>query len=141
MGRPKAGLVTQRLNREVLIYDPRSRRAFCLNPTAALVWERCDGTRTVAEIVAETELDDASVRGALLQLEDENLLESRSSSRLSRRSLLAAASTPFLTALALPRASSASCTPDKGQCGQPGDCNGLECNENCGICFPVGGCL
>jgi hypothetical protein len=38
---------------EVVLFDVTSYQAFTLNPPAVAVWTRCDGTRTVAEIVAE----------------------------------------------------------------------------------------
>jgi hypothetical protein len=37
---------------EVLLYHPRQTAAVYLNPTAAVVWGLCDGSRTVADIVA-----------------------------------------------------------------------------------------
>lgn len=35
-----------------LLYDPDSGRVAVLNPTAASVWEKLDGRRTVAEVTA-----------------------------------------------------------------------------------------
>ena len=32
------------------VYDVDGQKAHCLNRTAAFVWQRCDGTRTVAQI-------------------------------------------------------------------------------------------
>lgn len=46
----KANIVVQNLENEVLIYDLTINKAFCLNQTAALVYQLCDGKRTVAEI-------------------------------------------------------------------------------------------
>lgn len=43
-------LVVQELNGEVLIYDLKENKAFCLNETSALVWRACDGNHTVDEI-------------------------------------------------------------------------------------------
>lgn len=40
------------IDNEVLLYHPRQTAAVYLNPTAAVVWGLCDGTRSVAEIVA-----------------------------------------------------------------------------------------
>ncbi|MBK7705313.1 MAG: PqqD family protein [Acidobacteria bacterium] len=45
-------LVVQEVDGELLIYDLRNDKAFCLNPTSALVWQACDGKRSVAEINA-----------------------------------------------------------------------------------------
>ncbi|MBX7169519.1 MAG: PqqD family peptide modification chaperone [Pyrinomonadaceae bacterium] len=46
----KANIVVQDLENEVLIYDLNINKAFCLNQTAGLVYQLCDGKRTVAEI-------------------------------------------------------------------------------------------
>jgi hypothetical protein len=35
---------------EVLIYDLTESKAFCLNETSALVWQACDGQKSVTEI-------------------------------------------------------------------------------------------
>jgi len=35
---------------ELLIYDLRRNKAFCLNATAALVWQACDGYRDISQI-------------------------------------------------------------------------------------------
>ncbi len=46
----KDEIVVQELNGEVLIYDLRTNKAFCLNETSSLVWEACDGNNSVSEI-------------------------------------------------------------------------------------------
>jgi hypothetical protein len=46
----RSNVVVQDLENEVLIYDSNLDRAFCLNRTAALVYQLCDGTRTIAEV-------------------------------------------------------------------------------------------
>ncbi|HRH46794.1 MAG TPA: PqqD family peptide modification chaperone [Pyrinomonadaceae bacterium] len=46
----KANIVVQDLENEVLIYDLNINKAFCLNQTAGLVYQFCDGRRTFAEI-------------------------------------------------------------------------------------------
>lgn len=50
---PKArmdNLVMQDYHNETLIYDLKTNRVFCLNETSALVFQLCDGIRTVSEI-------------------------------------------------------------------------------------------
>src|SRR5438552_16100347 len=46
----KQNLVEQEVDGELLIYDLETNKAFCLNQTSALVWQACDGKRTIAEI-------------------------------------------------------------------------------------------
>lgn len=46
----KANIVIQEVENEILIYDLNENKAFCLNETSAIIWQMCDGTRTVAEI-------------------------------------------------------------------------------------------
>jgi len=43
-------IVVQELNDEVLIYDLKENKAFCLNETSALVWQMCNGENSVADI-------------------------------------------------------------------------------------------
>ena len=45
-------LVVEELQDETLVYDLKSHNASCLNRTAALVWRRCDGRATVADVAA-----------------------------------------------------------------------------------------
>lgn len=41
------------LGDEVVLYDADRCQAFTLNPAATAVWARCDGIRSVADLVAE----------------------------------------------------------------------------------------
>jgi hypothetical protein len=43
----KDEIVVQEVDGEVLIYDLRANKAFCLNETSALIWHACDGSRDV----------------------------------------------------------------------------------------------
>lgn len=54
MGRPRRveGYRMEHLDDELLLYHPGQTRVVALNPSAALVWQLCDGTRTREEIVA-----------------------------------------------------------------------------------------
>jgi hypothetical protein len=36
---------------ELLLYHPRDARAICLNPSAAVNWNLCDGRRRIGEII------------------------------------------------------------------------------------------
>lgn len=74
-------LVVQKLNQELLIYDLIENKAFCLNKTSALVWQLCDGDKSVSEISRlvgkklRAPADENIVWLALDQLKRENLLE------------------------------------------------------------------
>jgi hypothetical protein len=48
-----SGAEEHRLDDELLIYVPRSEKAYTLNRSAVAIWELCDGTRTVEEITEE----------------------------------------------------------------------------------------
>jgi hypothetical protein len=43
-------LVIQELPQEILVYDLQKNKAFALNELSGLVWQLCDGNRTVIEI-------------------------------------------------------------------------------------------
>lgn len=53
-------LLVRELNSEVILYDRRTRKAHCLNPTAAAVWRLCDGRKSVEEIARALEKDSAA---------------------------------------------------------------------------------
>jgi hypothetical protein len=48
---PVKGVEMEVVENEVLLYHPQQTRAVYLNPTAALVWGLCDGSRSVGEII------------------------------------------------------------------------------------------
>ncbi|HKX84895.1 MAG TPA: PqqD family protein [Pyrinomonadaceae bacterium] len=70
----KDDLVVQELNGELLIYDLRANKAFCLNETSARVWQACDGTNSVSDISAILGSEDL-VWLALTGLKKESLVE------------------------------------------------------------------
>lgn len=73
-------LIVQEFNGETLIYDKLTHKAFCLNATAALIWQACDGRNDANEITRRlTRLSDANVpcevvHLGLQQLAAQNLL-------------------------------------------------------------------
>ena len=42
-------LVVEELSDETLVYDLKRHKANCLNRTAALVWQDCDGQTSVSQ--------------------------------------------------------------------------------------------
>jgi hypothetical protein len=66
---------------ETLIYDLEKNKALCLNHTSALVWQACDGKRTITEIndllgkQLQAQTDEDIVWLALDQLSKENLID------------------------------------------------------------------
>lgn len=79
----KENIVIQELNDEVLIYDLILNEAFCLNETSGIIWQMCDGTKTVAEISQavgkkfDTNISEGFVWLALEQLKKEKLIDSQ----------------------------------------------------------------
>ena len=141
----KEGLVVQRVEDEVLVYDRDRHKAHCLNETAAAVWTHCDGKTTVEEMarLLETQLevpvDEAVLGFGLDQLEKAQLLEepmSRASNgnAISRREVMrrigvgAAVALPLVTSIVAPRAANAANCKTTGQsCNGNGQC----CSNNC----------
>jgi len=74
-------LVVEDLGTELMIYDQKRNRAFCLNQKAAFVWRHCDGRTTVGEIAAklaqssDETVNEKVVQFALQSLFQDGLLE------------------------------------------------------------------
>jgi hypothetical protein len=142
------GLLTQPVDEEVLVYDLKRHKAHCLNKTAALVWEECDGRNTVADLarIIEAKLavpfDKDMVWVALDQLDRARLLSARITrpehlQGVSRRELLkqiglvAAVAVPLITSVMSPTAAQAStCTKANGACTSSRTCCSLVCVNN-----------
>jgi hypothetical protein len=76
----KHDIVIQEIDGEVLIYDLSKNRAYCLNQTSSMVWNACDGTKSVTEISQslskqlKQNVSEDIVWLALDQLKKDNLL-------------------------------------------------------------------
>jgi len=144
---PKArekDLVTRQIPGELLVYDLKRHKAFCLNDTASAVWKGCNGQRDVAELARlladdrQSPVDEKVIWLALDQLEKSNLLRQKFSRpaglpQISRRDLIrigvvTAITLPLVTTITAPTAaqtgtpiSDAVCTgrhqSDPGGCG------------------------
>jgi hypothetical protein len=121
--------IVEQLMNEVMIYDQKRNKAFCLNQKAAFVWQHCDGATTIDQLtallqqVSSEPVDGAVIQFALETLAADGLLEpttfeSRVPAGMTRRSLVqkfglsAAMSLPVVTALlvATPKAHASSGT-------------------------------
>jgi Coenzyme PQQ synthesis protein D (PqqD) len=153
--KPKArreGLIVQTLPDETLVYDLDRDLAHCLNQTAALVWNRCDGTNTTRQIARavsldlERAIDEKFVWLALDQLDRNHLLISGPpaplSSGMSRREVMralavsAAVAIPVVASIVAPVPAQAAtgCKPNGSGCESgieccSGFCNGSTCGS------------
>ena len=142
----KQGLVVKEVCNEILIYDTERDKAHCLNQSAALVWKYCDGRRDASSIarVMERELnvtiDEQVVWFALMQLEKDNLLETKLAppsllAGMNRRQMMrtlgvaTAVAVPLVTSIVAPTAVQAvSCAPTGASCTSSAECCSGLCN-------------
>jgi len=137
MLRPKARtdqLVVEKLVDEYVVYDLENKKAHNLNPISAWIWQHCDGSTTVDQMVLEFERDfhreDSRhvILSGLKQLQTANLLlkperqefaAGTSDRLLSRRSVVAAGSAlmPAIASILVPTAAAAKSKDDKGDDG------------------------
>lgn len=137
-------IVVQDLNNEVLIYDLRENKAFCLNETSALVWQFCDGEKSVTEISEsigkklDSPANEDLVWLALDQLKKENLIANGEEvvsnfNGMSRRDVIKKVGLGTMIALPVV-ASLVAPTAAQARSGGPVACNGA---NDCPVC-PVG---
>jgi len=139
-------LVIRELDDETLVYDTERDEAHCLNQTAALVWEQCDGKTTAAQAARSLQgklnapVDADLVWLAVKQLRRFHLIETNGKSpSVSRRDLVlkyapAALALPVIMSISAPTpAGTLSCAGQGQACGQIPCCPGFNCD---GICFP-----
>lgn len=147
------GLVVQEVPNEVLVFDMETNEAHCLNETAAMVWNYCDGKTSVPEIARilgeskSSAVSDDLIWLAIDQLNEHRLLERKVSTKFagqSRREVLrkiglaAVVALPIVASMAAPKSVYAlvSCTG----CNIDNDCvlDGCPpiCNGVSGVCEP-----
>src|SRR5678815_4960090 len=51
----KNGILTREIPGELLVYDTKRHRAYCLNETAGYIWKQCNGKRTVFQLARKLE--------------------------------------------------------------------------------------
>src|SRR6266550_6313102 len=138
-------LIVKEIDDEVLVYDLKTDQAHCLNKTAALVWQHCDGQRSMSDIAdsiakhTDAPVDERVVLLALDGLGKHELLE-KSLMRpaylegISRRELakqvgLAALAIPVILSISSPapaqtasQCASSNNRPNGCPCGGNGNC-------------------
>ena len=115
MPKRKEDLEVNALGEETMLYDPSSQKAFCLNSTAAQVFELCDGATSEGEAI--TKLGNSEHSSDLLnltlhELAEHNLISQLDAQAHSRRDFLSkwgkvAGTLPFIAALTAPEAAHA----------------------------------
>ena len=116
-------LVVEGFLDEVLVYDLQRKRAHCLNRTAALVWQNCDGRTTVAEL--------ARVLSSELEIPANEAMVWMALNRLSKARLLKApVILPVVHSIVTPFAAQAQSCLANNQCG--GEPNCIPCHPNAG---------
>ena len=126
------GYVVQKSGDELLVYGLADNRAICLNKTASLVWDRCDGAHSVSDICRALEdefgkpVEEDMVLFAIEKLSDEGLLVDGETYQgafdgLSRREVVkrigfgSLVALPIVSAVIAPKAAFAA-----SGCGAPG---------------------
>lgn len=146
----KADLVVKDLKDEVLVYDLKRDKAHSLNQSAAFVWKKCNGRRTVAEVAQalgkefKVPANEQTVWLALEQLSKFYLLEEKVARpagipRISRRDMMrigaaAAFALPVIVSIVAPTAANAQTAINPSVCNarsQP-NCGGTPCTGGSG---------
>jgi hypothetical protein len=154
------GLVIQELSDEVLVYDLAKNKAYDLNLTSALVWQNCDGNKSVTEIAQTMEkklnqkVPDELVWLTLEKLKKEGLVSYEKDhfkqfTSVNRRELLKRAS--FVSLVALPvvvslvapiplHALSGAPAPVCFSCTMKSAADCADCGTALGDCYDNAGC-
>ena len=110
----KLDLELEDMDEELLVYNPSTETASCLNSVARIVFEACDGSTTVAEVSQRLKSGDCSedlVLLTLAELDEKGLLETPVGA-YSRRDFFArwgklVAVLPLVASIAAPEAARA----------------------------------
>jgi len=151
-GEPRArkdDLIVKEMPDEVLVYDLVRDKAHCLNQTAALVWNYCDGRTSVAKMAGRlgkelnANVDEGVVWLALNQLSKNHLLQERIvppalMTGINRREMIralgvaAVVAVPVVTSIVAPTPAQAqSCLRGGAVCQTPGQCCSGICDGTC----------
>lgn len=138
-------IVIKQIADEVLVYDCARDKAHCLNPSAAAVWQRCDGQTTVSEIARLIATDSEPVNESIVwlalgELHRSHLLEEpqglpQAMLGMSRREAVrriglgAAIALPLVASITAPTTVQAgSCKHNNSTCGTNSECCSGVCN-------------
>ena len=141
-------IVVQEFENEVLVYDLKFDKAYCLNESSAAVWRKCDGTRTMSDIAEElsveinSSIDEDFVRLALEQFRKDKLIEDETEfatlfEGVSRREMIrkvglsSLVALPLVSSLVAPMATNAQSVACGGACQCP--------NATVNFCSPAAG--
>ena len=152
-------LVIQNLKDELLIYNLQTNKASCLNQTAALVWESCDGKSSISEIAEKLNkkfkggvVHEDLVMFAIMELKGNGLIENGEKELehmefegLSRREIVrkvgfaSLVALPIVSSIVAPKASFAQTPPCPAGTLAPGTVKGTcvtavdsrDCTRNC----------
>lgn len=149
----KDGVVTQEVDKEILVYDLGKNKAYCLNETSAIVYQMCDGERSVSEITEKVSsklrkpVSEDLVWLAIDQLQKEQLVDTGvvAGERfvgLDRREVLrkiglaSIVALPLITGVIAPPAAHAAsgCTPAACACSGPDNTTITSCAPGVGVC-------
>jgi hypothetical protein len=126
-------IIVQELDGEIIVYDLKTDKAYCLNETSALIWQLCDGKTSVSEISRaigkrlNTPANEDLVWMALDQLKEQNLLSGKEEivskfDGISRREVIRRVglgtmiALPLITSLVAPKAINAQSVACSGSC-------------------------
>jgi hypothetical protein len=136
----KEKLVIEQMANEVLVYDLERHKAHCLNLTAAVVWQHCNGKNNITKITQlvsrdlQAAVSEDIVLLALNQLDKFNLLEKKNNFAFSlpkvtrrdvmkRVGLASVIAIPLVSSIVAPTAlASNSCFNQNCTVGTPGTC-------------------
>jgi hypothetical protein len=134
---PKRGpVITRKLADELLVYNPKTARAYNLNAIAGEIWQLCDGSRNVDEIfhamaMSAVPVDKKAVWIALHRFSKAGLLASPLVDLQRRRFFKASAiattslAVPMIASVLVPKAEAAVSCSTLGQACGPRPCCGL----------------
>ena len=154
MNKPKTrneNIVVQEMEQEILIYDLKENKALCLNETSALIYQLCNGKRTIQEIADAMSIklnklvSEDLIWLALDNFKKDNLLENNEQfeinfNGLSRRQVIkkiglaSMIALPVAASIVAPNAAMAASAGNCTACTAPSQCASNNClNMVCSV--------